>query len=263
MEVLFINHQLNLPDRGGGLKRDFCGRTLHCSIIGWCGRPRSAFVRFGHVVRYLSISDTKEQTMIKKTLPLLLAGSLALAPLTGCESLPGDRETQGAVIGGLGGALAGGLIGGSDNRLLGVLIGGALGAGTGWLIGSQLEKADDRDDARRAVERAQTDPATAAEARAATTADINNDGYVTLDEVIAMERAGLTDAEMIRRLEATGQFFELTPGQEQYLRDQGINNRVVVEMRNINQDVRQQAYARYSDRLDIGQTPVGEPIRLD
>jgi hypothetical protein len=68
---------------------------------------------------------------------------------------------------------------------------------------------------------------------------------------------------MIRRLEATGQFFELTPGQEQYLRDQGINNRVVVEMRNINQDVRQQAYARYSDRLDIGQTPVGEPIRLD
>src|SRR5688500_4383197 len=72
-----------------------------------------------------------------KGVSALLIGSLTLGPLVGCESLPGDKETQGAVIGGVGGALAGGALA-KDNRLLGALIGGAVGAGGGWLIGSQL-----------------------------------------------------------------------------------------------------------------------------
>jgi hypothetical protein len=171
-------------------------------------------------------------------------------PLAGCENGVGGKQTQGALIGGLGGAAAGGLIGG-DNALLGALVGGALGAGGGWLIGSELEKAGDSDDARAASERAQNNPVTAAEARDARTADVNNDGYVTLDEVVALDQAGLTDDQIINRLEATDQFFELNREQENYLRDEGVSSRVVVAMRTINEDVRQAAYDRYADDLGL------------
>ena len=76
----------------------------------------------------------------------LVAGSLALSPMmVGCENLPGDEKSQGAVIGGLAGAGAGALIGGKDNRLLGALIGGAAGAGGGYLIGANWDKISGKD----------------------------------------------------------------------------------------------------------------------
>lgn len=188
--------------------------------------------------------------MIKhKLASMALMGSLALMPLAGCETLEENPRTGGAIIGGVAGAAAGGLIGGEDNRLLGALIGGALGAGGGYLIGSQVDKADDEDDARRSNDRAQKDPVTADQARNAKTADVNSDGYVTLDEVVAMDKAGLSNEEMIDRLEDTGQFFELTPDQERYLTDNGVDREVVTAMRDINRDVRQQAYDRYGNRM--------------
>jgi hypothetical protein len=191
----------------------------------------------------------KETTMLKRTVvSTLLIGSMALAPLTGCEDLPGDEKTQGAVIGGLGGAVAGAALGGDDNRLLGALIGGALGAGGGYLIGSQIDKADNEDEAREANRKARENPVTMEEARRADTADVNKDGYVTLDEVAALEKAGLSDDEIIRKLEKTKQFFELTSEQEGYLGDRGVSQRVIDRMEEINPDVRDKAYDRYGDR---------------
>jgi hypothetical protein len=156
----------------------------------------------------------------------------------GCESLPGNEETQGAVIGGLAGAGAGALIGGEDNRLIGALIGGAVGAGGGYLVGANWDKisGDERDEAEDAVKRAQRNPATPEEARRAKTADVNDDGFVTMDEIVAMEKAGLTNREIIRRLEATDQYFELTTAQERDLRDQGIDQDVIVAMREMAPD---------------------------
>ncbi|HEV8605317.1 MAG TPA: glycine zipper domain-containing protein [Tepidisphaeraceae bacterium] len=185
-----------------------------------------------------------------KTMITLLIASLALAPLAGCDSLPGDKKTQGAVIGGVGGAVAGGALA-KNNRLLGALIGGALGAGGGYLIGSQLDKSDPkhRDDAIAADKRARDNPASPDDARSARTADINNDGYVTMDEVVAMHKAGLSADDMITRLERTGQFFELTTEQERYLKDQGVPARVVTAMRDINKDVRDKAYDRYGNKV--------------
>jgi hypothetical protein len=61
---------------------------------------------------------------------------------------------------------------------------------------------------------------------------------VTLDEVIAMEKAGFSDDEMIRRLQATGQIFALTPEQKDYLVGQGVSRRVADAMDNINKDQR-------------------------
>jgi hypothetical protein len=207
-------------------------------------RPPGALAR-----RSLGVSPNKETLMLKnkKIVGTMLIGSLMLGPVVGCESLPGGehKQTQGAVIGGVAGAAAGALIA-KNNRILGALIGGALGAGGGWLIGSQVEKADKKDDAVKADRRARDNPVTAEEARRATTADINNDGYVTMDEVVAMSKAGLSDDEMIDRLDRTDQFFELTKEQEDYLTDHGVSRKVVTAMRDINADVRQRAYDHYT-----------------
>jgi len=206
---------------------------------------------FGGLARLCFETQThKESDMLNnKTMVALLMASIALAPLAGCDSLPGDKKTQGAVIGGVGGAVAGGALA-KNNRLLGALIGGALGAGGGYLIGSSLDKSDpkkNRDDAVSAEKRARDNPANPDDARRASTADINGDGYVTMDEVVAMAKAKLSDDEMITRLERTGQFFELTSDQEKYLEDHGVSRRVVNAMRDINQDVKNKAYDRYGN----------------
>lgn len=169
---------------------------------------------------------------------LLVLGA-SMTQLTGCEDLPGGRREQATVIGGASGAAIGAIIA-DDNRILGALIGGALGAGAGYIIGAETDwfDGDDDDDVEsevnEAAQRAQFDPATVAEARAASTADINNDGFVTLDEVIAMEQAGFTDREMLDRLEATGQIFDLNASQRQHLVDNGVSRNVVEQMADIN-----------------------------
>src|SRR4051812_9568901 len=175
--------------------------------------------------------------MLNRTLVnSLLLSSLALGPLVGCSNLPGSGKTQGAVAGGAGGAIAGAAIG-HRNPILGALIGGALGAGGGYLIGAHVDKtkSPDRyhDEAVRAGRDAEARPARASDVMrddSRQTADLNNDGYVTMDEVVAMRQAGLSDSEMIRRLQDTNQLFDLTPSQEQYLRDQDVDRRVIDAM---------------------------------
>lgn len=192
----------------------------------------------------------------RKTVCATVAAALAIGGF-GCESLPGGEREQGAVIGGVTGAAAGALIGGDDNRLVGALLGGALGAGGGYLIGMQVEKGeDDRDEAITASKRAEQSPATAEQARTATTADVNSDGYVTLDEVVAMDKAGLSDDQIVERLEATDMVFDLSSKQRQYLRDNGVSERVVTAMNEVNPEIRQQAEARAAGAT-IGSTPVG------
>jgi hypothetical protein len=180
----------------------------------------------------------------------MLIGSLGLAPLMGCESLPGNKQTQGAVVGGAGGALAGAAIG-RHNRLVGGLIGGALGAGGGYLVGSAMNKNDagHRDEAIRASDRDRDNPPAASAARDARTADLNGDGYVTLNEVVAMKDAGIPTRDMITRLEDTGQVFSLSDEQETYLTDHGVDREVVRAMRTMNQDrAGDDRYDRTSDR---------------
>jgi hypothetical protein len=177
----------------------------------------------------------------KTTTALLLTSSLALAPLAGCESLPGNKKQQGAVIGGVGGAAAGAAVS-KDNRALGALIGGALGAGGGYLVGANMDKNKNKDenavreDAIKASQDAQKNPAKPEDVNNSKTADLNDDGFVTLDEVAAMQEAGLPEKEQIQRLERTQQYFQLTSEQEQYLRDHNVSPSVVTAMRNMKPD---------------------------
>ena len=203
----------------------------------------------------------------QKTTAAVLMGSLALGPIVGCESLPGSDEEQGAVIGGVGGALAGAAVAGSEDRLLGALIGGALGAGGGYLIGGQWDKitGDDKDKTREeaiaASRNAERDPASPRDVDNSRSADLNDDGFVTLDEVVAMEEADLSDREMIDRLERTQQYFELTSTQEDYLRDRGVSNKVVVAMRDMNPEEGSARLA--SERRESRQDDRYDPISRD
>src|SRR3954447_238440 len=165
-----------------------------------------------------------------------------LLGVVGCQNLPGSKESQGAVIGGLGGAAAGAAVGGEKHRLLGAILGGALGAGGGYVIGANSDKIMGKDTqaATQAQQTATQNPATPAQARAASTADINRDGFVTLDEVVAMKQAGLTDDQMLSRLRATDQVFELTSEQQKYLSDRGVSHYLISQMETVNQSQKQQ-----------------------
>lgn len=193
-----------------------------------------------------------------------LMGSLAMGPMLGCESLPGDEKSQGAVIGGLGGALAGAAVAGDDDRAVGALIGAVVGAGGGYLIGAKVDEKNDQDaeerreEALRASKNAEANPVSAEAAASAKTADVNDDGFVTLDEVVAMEQAGLGDKEMIQRLQRTQQYFALTEEQEDFLRERGVNDSVIVAMRDMNRE--KDAQLASDEQVD-GSKPIGRNAR--
>ncbi len=183
---------------------------------------------------------------MRKPVSILTITVLVGAFLVGCENLPGNKPTQGAVIGGASGAAVGAAVGGSKNRAAGAIIGGVLGAAGGYVLGANSDKilGRDKEAAERVGTSSKTTPVTADQARTANTADVNSDGFVTLDEVVAMKEAGMTDREMLNRLEATGQVFDLTPEAERSLRDRGVSENVISQMRNLNQENRQQVLQR-------------------
>jgi hypothetical protein len=191
--------------------------------------------------------------------------------LVGCENLPGNKGTQGAVIGGASGATVGAVIGGEKHRLLGAILGGAAGAAGGYVIGANSDKITGRDrkSAEDSARQSQEQPATSADALKATSADINNDGFVTLDEVVAMREAGLTDTQMLDRMRVTGQIFELTTDQRQYLIDRGVSRSVVDQMEDLNQETRERLGSNRTLGTSpapntppvIGQPPVSVPQR--
>lgn len=172
----------------------------------------------------------------------MVVAAAALLTATGCRQLPGTNGEQGAAIGGVGGAATGALVGGEHHRLLGALLGGAVGAGGGYLIGANANRitGHDASGAQAANQYAQEHPATPEMALNAPTADLRGTGFVTMDEVVAMKRAGLSDDQMLQKLAATGQVFELTPQQQAYLRDNGVDQYVIDQMPTLNRNVREQ-----------------------
>jgi surface antigen len=86
---------------------------------------------------------------IQKT---LLAGSMAaMLVLGGCASNEGNqKQTGGAIIGGIGGALLGSAFGKGSGRLVAVGVGTLIGAMIGQEVGKSLDQAD-----RAAIDRAE------------------------------------------------------------------------------------------------------------
>ena len=189
-----------------------------------------------------------------KCIPLV-TGAALLVGTVGCENLPGSKGQQGAVVGGATGAAVGAAV--AENNLLGALIGGIIGAGGGYLIGANIDKITGKDTAgaEQANTRAQNNPVTAEQAKNASTADVNHDGFVTMDEVVALEKAGFRDSEIVDRLRASGQVFELTEQQKNYLRNQGVSQNVIDTMPTLNRQAREQAAQATGNTEVIGRPP--------
>src|SRR5688572_29596069 len=155
--------------------------------------------------------------------------------LTGCESSAG----RGAAAGGTGGAVAGGAAGGAAAGApaagVGALAGAAVGAAAGAIIGSSKDRTESQ--RTQANEVSQRNPALASAVVSGGNADLNNDGFVTTDEIIAMHKAGLTDQEIIARSRSTQQIFQLSREQEQRLLDAGVRPSVVTQPRTLNADL--------------------------
>lgn len=171
----------------------------------------------------------------------IAAALSALIGLLGCQQLPGSRTEQGTGIGTAAGAAVGAAV--ADDSLVGALLGGLAGAAGGYLVGARTDWFEQPESergryAQRAIEDARRTPATEEAVLRSRSADLNDDGFVTMDELLAMADAGLADEEIVDRLRATDQVFELTPDQRQRLRRAGYSYQVLEQMENINRERR-------------------------
>lgn len=148
---------------------------------------------------------------MKKMYSLLTVLIFALA-ISGCETNK-TRVAEGAGIGGAVGALAGGIIGHqSGSGVGGALIGGAVGAGTGALVGAQINKPNAQ--AAQGVSVAQSAPA----------------GQITIQQVADLTKQGATGDDIIAKIKATKSKYSLTQDDVNFLRNQGVSQRVIEVM---------------------------------
>jgi outer membrane lipoprotein SlyB len=140
-------------------------------------------------------------------LSTLLVGSVLVA---GCQTP--DHATEGAVVGGLGGAGLGALIGNASGHAgAGAAIGAVAGGLTGAAIGASEDKADARNQAMIA---AASRPV----------------GTVTVDEVIAMTQNHVDDGVIINQVRANRMVAPLQTGDLIRLRQFGVSNEVIRAM---------------------------------
>jgi len=147
---------------------------------------------------------------MKKLLSLLIALTFILA-VSGCQSNK-TRVAEGAGVGGVVGALAGGIIGHqTGSGVEGALIGGALGAGTGALVGSQINKPE------------QNTASTAVSAQ----------NQVTVQKIVEMTKQGINSDEIISKVKSSNSKYSLTADDLDYLKKQGVSQRVIETMQGL------------------------------
>jgi hypothetical protein len=130
----------------------------------------------------------------------------ALSALAGCSGM--NNTDRGMLAGGLLGAGAGTVIGGANGK---PGAGALIVAGTGALLGGLVGNAEDKAE-RRAEAIARQNPPLA------------------IPDVIRMAQQHISDDIIIRQIHTTGSVYHLTPYEIQYLKSQGVSDRVVMEM---------------------------------
>jgi len=143
----------------------------------------------------------------------IFMSSLFVLSLLGCQSSP-NRAPEGALIGGLLGAGAGTIIGNQSKnrdkgRTEGAIIGGAVGALTGALAGSQMQK-----------QPAQTQGSGAAV----------NQNQMSIQQIVNMSGQGVNEDVIVDRIRLTNSKFNLTPDDINYLRQNGVSQKVINTM---------------------------------
>jgi outer membrane lipoprotein SlyB len=148
----------------------------------------------------------------------ILIGTVGLG-LSGCAN---NTET-GALVGAGGGAAVGGIIGSMSHSRAGegALIGAAAGALGGALIGHSMDEADKK----KSKEAAYADDNTP------THVDRYAGGTITQSDVVNWTSCGTRDDVIIDRIERSHTVFHLAYADEQDLRDAGVSEVVIQEMK--------------------------------
>ncbi len=129
--------------------------------------------------------------------------------LTGCQTNK-TRVAEGAGVGGVIGAVAGGILGyQSGHPLQGAAIGGAVGAGAGAVVGAQIKK-----------------PAQDNQAQASS--------QLTMQQVVDLTKQGVSSDEIIAKIKAANSKYSLTADDIDYLKKQGVSQRVIETMQAYN-----------------------------
>lgn len=102
------------------------------------------------------VKTEKKTAMTNKILSVSLVALMGLS-LVACESMGGQKQTGGTLLGGIGGAVAGAQFGSGSGRLAATAVGTLLGALVGSEVGKSLDKAD-MEYANRANQQAQAAP---------------------------------------------------------------------------------------------------------
>jgi hypothetical protein len=153
--------------------------------------------------------------MNRRNACLVLAFALIFAPALGCNSP--YRADRGALFGGLVGAGTGALIGDAvGNAGAGAAIGAGVGAISGAVVGSELDEIEARN---QAMIEQQLGRQLAA-------------GAVTIDDVLAMTRAGVNDELIVNHINAHGMARTLQASDLIMLQQSGVSTRVISAMQN-------------------------------
>jgi fructose-1,6-bisphosphatase/sedoheptulose 1,7-bisphosphatase-like protein len=162
------------------------------------------------------------QKVVRVVLVLAVSGSLV-----GCESKAGT----GAIIGGAGGAAAGGLIGSLSHARAGegALIGGAIGALGGALIGHGMDKDDEKREKERREYETYRERSYYRQVQPA--ASYGAARPVSKEDVIAWSAKGTREDIIVDRIEQSGSKFHLTAADENQLRDAGVSPEVIRRMK--------------------------------
>ena len=134
---------------------------------------------------------------------------LILVFTSGCAENQ-TRIGEGIGIGSILGAAAGGIIGHqSGHGLQGALIGGAAGAATGGVVGAQIKKPSTADNAEEQV---------------------SSNEPLTMQDIVNLTKAGISSDEIITKIDAAKPKYSLTADDLNYLKNQGVSQRVIEAM---------------------------------
>lgn len=135
---------------------------------------------------------------------------------TGCQNAQ-TRAGEGAVIGGLLGAAAGGIIGHqSGHGGEGAGIGAAAGVLTGAIVGSQIPKQGQT--AQAPVQNAQS------------TQSANNPNQMSMQQIIDLTKQGVNENVIIDKIRLTNSKFSLTGDDYSNLKQKGVSQKVIDAM---------------------------------
>lgn len=144
---------------------------------------------------------------MKKSSFLLLSAVAIILNLTSCESKTGT----GALVGGGVGAGTGALIAGGK----GAAIGGAVGIVGGAIVGHLLDEEDNR-------KVSQESPATAQR--------VNNGEQLTVNDIIALHKAGLSDHKICQLIDKTHSKYKLSASSIHRLERAGVSSKIIDHM---------------------------------